>query len=122
MRTAMEYCHVGLWALAMLGYSMAASATTCQTDADCSVSQRCVSHANFSSSGNCQTDRRCIDASGATCSCSPGYECRMRGCLSAQYEWKKHINGSLCARKLQDCGFSGIEVETKTPQVLRSES
>ncbi|XP_072145220.1 uncharacterized protein [Dermacentor andersoni] len=89
MRKAMEYCHAGLWALAMLGYSMTASATTCQTDADCSVSQRCVSHANFSSSGNCQTDRRCIDASAATCSCSPGYECRMRDCLSAQYECER---------------------------------
>ncbi|XP_049276446.1 uncharacterized protein LOC119373294 isoform X4 [Rhipicephalus sanguineus] len=78
--------HLMLAALAVLGYGMAVSAATCQSDADCSGGQRCVLHSNYSNRANCETDHRCISVSSASCSCYPGFECRLKDCPSSPYE------------------------------------
>ncbi|XP_072145447.1 uncharacterized protein [Dermacentor andersoni] len=78
--------HLMLAALAVLGYTMAVSAATCQSDADCSEGQRCVLHANYSSRANCETDHRCIDVSPTSCSCESGFQCRLKDCPSSPYE------------------------------------
>ncbi|XP_049276443.1 uncharacterized protein LOC119373294 isoform X1 [Rhipicephalus sanguineus] len=81
--------HLMLAALAVLGYGMAVSAATCQSDADCSGGQRCVLHSNYSNRANCETDHRCISVSSASCSCYPGFECRLKDCPSSPYEWSE---------------------------------
>ncbi|XP_077522132.1 uncharacterized protein LOC144133144 [Amblyomma americanum] len=75
-----------LVALYLLGCSMIVSATTCESDADCSGGQRCVPHRNFSSSANCETDRRCISATPTTCSCEHGFQCFPRDCPTSPFE------------------------------------
>ncbi|KAK8773802.1 hypothetical protein V5799_011665 [Amblyomma americanum] len=78
--------YLTLAALALAGYVLAVSAATCKTDADCSRGKRCVSHANYSSRANCETDHRCISVSQTSCSCDPGFQCRLKDCPSAPYE------------------------------------
>uniref|UniRef100_A0A023G8X2 Putative cysteine rich secreted protein n=1 Tax=Amblyomma triste TaxID=251400 RepID=A0A023G8X2_AMBTT len=70
----------------LLGYALTVSATTCQSDADCAGGQRCVLHRNFSSSANCETDRRCISGTPTTCACEQGFQCFVRDCPTSPYE------------------------------------
>ncbi|XP_077538237.1 uncharacterized protein LOC144150254 [Haemaphysalis longicornis] len=82
----MAFFHLMLAAVAALGCVLAVSAATCQTDADCAGRQRCVLHANYSSRANCETERHCVDVSSSSCTCQPGYECRLKDCPSDPYE------------------------------------
>ncbi|CAN7939624.1 unnamed protein product [Ixodes hexagonus] len=58
-------------------------------DSDCSRGQKCVTHYNYSSSANCETPRYCISVSRQSCSCEPGYTCRLKDCPSSPYECLK---------------------------------
>ncbi|KAK8769110.1 hypothetical protein V5799_014415 [Amblyomma americanum] len=58
----------------------------CTSDTDCSGGQRCVTHYNFSVVANCESYNYCIDVSETSCSCSPGYTCRLKDCPSSPYE------------------------------------
>uniref|UniRef100_A0A023GCK2 Putative cysteine rich secreted protein n=1 Tax=Amblyomma triste TaxID=251400 RepID=A0A023GCK2_AMBTT len=60
--------------------------TTCQTDADCSNTQRCVVHYNYASSANCESAKYCISVSKTSCSCKAGYTCRLKDCPASPYE------------------------------------
>ncbi|KAL1414408.1 hypothetical protein MTO96_007551 [Rhipicephalus appendiculatus] len=99
-----------LAALAVLGCGMVVAATSCQSDADCSRGQRCVLHSNFSSSANCESDRRCIAVSSTSCSCDPGFQCRLKDCPSSPYECLvlEHQNTRCGGRNGPKCGTNQV--------------
>ncbi|XP_064472607.1 uncharacterized protein LOC135387250 [Ornithodoros turicata] len=109
--------------IAVGGYSAAgvSALTTCTSKSDCSSSQECVPHYNFSSTnaGNCNPAYYCSPISGGTCTClNSGYDCRKKACPSSPYECVviEHkdtrcggANGPVCSSS-QVCGYASTGV------------
>nr|QED93053.1 cysteine-rich protein [Haemaphysalis flava] len=106
----MAFFHFTLAALTALGCVLAVSAATCQSNSDCAGGQHCVLHANYSSRANCETERHCADVSDSSCTCQPGYECRLKDCPSDPYEclFLEHKESRCGGRSGPQCGSNQV--------------